>query len=89
LDQENEIEKATDKAKGPEQVLEENEIGKMVQNAIDALPADQKEILILNKYSGLTYEEIAHIVNSTQAAVKQKSYRAMQSLRQRLKDLDN
>jgi RNA polymerase sigma-70 factor (ECF subfamily) len=88
ISQGNHIEKATDKSKGPDKILEETETAKIIQNAIEALPADQREVLILNKYSALAYDEIARIVNSTPTAVKQKSYRAMQSLKQRLKNLD-
>ena len=88
LSQEDEIERAADKSKGPDKILEETETAKIIQNAIEALPADQREVIILNKYSGLSYDGIARIVNSTPTAVKQKSYRAMQSLKQRLKILD-
>ncbi len=88
MSQEDEIERAADKSKGPDKILEETETGKNIQSAIEALPADQREVLILSKYSGLSYDGIARIVNSTPTAVKQKAYRAMQSLRQRLKILD-
>jgi RNA polymerase sigma-70 factor (ECF subfamily) len=88
LSQEDEIERAADKSKGPDKILEETGTAKIIQSAIEALPADQREVLILSKYSGLAYDEIARIVNSTPTAVKQKAYRAMQSLKQRLKILD-
>lgn len=85
--QEDDVERAMDRSKGPSKVLEESETREIVQREIQALPADQREVLILNKYSGLTHEEIAQIVGSTQAAVKQKVYRAMVSLRKKLKKL--
>ncbi len=88
LSQEDEIERAADKSKGPDKILEETEMGKNIQSAIEALPADQREVLILSKYSGLSYDGIARIVNSTPAAVKQKAYRAMLFLKQKLKNLD-
>ena len=86
--QENNIERTTDKSKGPDKLLEETEMGKIIQNAIQSLPPDQREVLILSKYSGLSYDGIARIVESTPAAVKQKAYRAMLSLKQKLKNLD-
>jgi DNA-directed RNA polymerase specialized sigma24 family protein len=46
------------------------------------------EVLLLSKYSGLSHGEIAQIVKSTPAAVKQKVYRAMILLKQKLKNLD-
>jgi RNA polymerase sigma-70 factor (ECF subfamily) len=85
--QEDHLEKAMDLSKGPSEILEETEISRTVQREIEALPKDQQEALILSKYSGLSYEEIAKIVSSTPAAVKQKAYRAMVSLRRKLKKL--
>ncbi len=88
INRENNIERTTDKSKGPDKILEETEMGKVIQNAIQTLHPDQREVLILSKYSGLSYDEIARIVNGTPAAVKQKAYRAMLSLKQKLKNFD-
>jgi RNA polymerase sigma-70 factor (ECF subfamily) len=88
ISQEDDIERAPDNSKGPRKILEETEMGKILQNEIQALPPDQKEVLLLSKYSGFSYDEIAQIVESTSAAVKQKVYRAMLSLKQKLKNLD-
>ncbi len=85
ISQENHLEEATDKSKGPDKILEETEMGMVIQNEIQALPPDQREVLILSKFSGLSYDEIAQILESTPAAVKQKAYRAMLSLKQKLK----
>jgi RNA polymerase sigma-70 factor (ECF subfamily) len=85
ISQEDDIERALDNSKGPRKILEEIEMGKVIQNEIQALPLDQREVLILSKYSGLSYDEIAQILESTPAAVKQKAYRAMLSLKQKLK----
>ncbi len=82
------IEKAMDPSKGSSAILEEAELGEIVRRAIQALPRDQREVLFLNKYSDLSYEEIAQIVESTPSGVKQKVYRAMLSLKQKLKKLN-
>ncbi len=76
-----------DPSKGSSAILEEIELGEMVRRAIETLPRHQREVLLLSKYSGLTYEEIGRIVGSTLAAVKQKVYRAILSLKQKLKKL--
>ncbi len=78
-----------DLSKEPSKILEEAEISQILQREIQALPWDQGEVLLLSKYSGLSYEEIAQIVDSTLAAVKQKSYRALLSLRRKLKKLND
>jgi RNA polymerase sigma-70 factor, ECF subfamily len=87
--QEDYVEKAMDLSKGPSKIAEEDELSEILQREIQVLPGDQMEVLLLSKYSGLSYEEIAQIVESTPAAVKQKAYRAMLSLRQKLKKMDD
>lgn len=68
--------------------MEETEMKEILKNEIHALSLDQREVLLLSKYSGLSYGEIAQIVKSTPSAVKQKVYRVMISLKQKLKNLD-
>ena len=45
------------------------------------LPANQREILLLHRYNGFSYAEIAEMTSSTKAAVKQQAYRALLALR--------
>ncbi len=85
MSQEEFIKKAMDPSNGPHKMLEEREMVGILQHEIKELPTDQREVLLLSKYSGLSFKEIARIVESTPAAVKQKAYRAMLTLRQRLK----
>ncbi len=86
ISRDDEIERARDPSKGPHKILEETEMAKILQNAIQTLPADQMEVLLLSKYSGLSYDEIAQIIDNTPAAAKQKVYRAMLTLKQKLKN---
>ena len=41
----------------------------------------QRELLVLSRYQGLKYEEIASIVNQSVPAIKVAIYRAIQQLR--------
>ncbi len=66
-------------------MLEEAEMAEMLENEIRKLPQDQREVLIFSKYSGLSFKEISRIVESTPAAVKQKVYRAMLTLKQKFR----
>jgi RNA polymerase sigma-70 factor (ECF subfamily) len=86
VSQEDNIMRATDPSKSPSRMLEETEMRKILKNEIQKLPQDQREVLLLSKYSRLSFEEIARIAESTPAAVKQKVYRAMLTLKQRLKN---
>lgn len=52
-----------------------------LQRLLSTLPAGQREALLLSKYEGFSYREIAEMTGSTEAAVKQKVYRALRRLR--------
>ena len=78
--------RAKEPSQNPSRMLQEAEMVEMLENEIQKLPEDQREVLIFSKYSGLSFKEIALIVESTPAAVKQKVYRAMLTLKQRLKN---
>jgi RNA polymerase sigma-70 factor, ECF subfamily len=52
-----------------------------LDQALEGLDADQREVLVLSRYQGLKYEEIARIRESSVAAVKVQVYRALQRLR--------
>ena len=82
---EDHIMRATDPSKSPSRMLEEAEMMGMLENEIRKLPEDQKEVLLFSKYSGLSFKEISRIVESTPAAVKQKVYRAMLTLKQKFR----
>lgn len=52
-----------------------------LKDAMAALPPDQREVLVLSRYHGLRYYEIADVCECTVDAVKARVYRAMRSLR--------
>ncbi len=61
----------------------------IIQAALATLPPSQREIVLLSKFEGFTYPEIASITGSSVAAVKQKAHRAYVTLREKLeKHLD-
>jgi RNA polymerase sigma-70 factor (ECF subfamily) len=70
--------------KSPITELEEKERIKLVQGAIDSLPAWQKNIIILRDIEGLSYEEITRITGYRLGTLKSKLSRARHSLKQRL-----
>ena len=51
-----------------------------VARVLARIPAEQREIILMHRYYGFSYWEIARISDTTEAAVKQKAYRAMQTL---------
>jgi len=70
----------------PEVETGEREIADYVRQAVQSLPPDQREVIILAKYEGFKYEEIAEILNTTTGALKVKAHRAMKTLERVLKD---
>ena len=64
----------------------EKEMAHHLSQAIQSLPFDQKEVILLAKYGEFRYEEIAKILNITTGAVKVRVHRAMKNLEKIVKD---
>ena len=60
-----------------------------VRLALKALPEDKRELLVLSRYQGMKYHEIAQLINSTEGAVKVKIHRALKDLKQAYLSLEN
>jgi RNA polymerase sigma-70 factor (ECF subfamily) len=52
-----------------------------LDKALARLEPDAREVLVLSRYQGLKYEEIARIKESSVAAIKVQVYRALKQLR--------
>jgi len=63
--------------------LEDKELSRMVQCAIDSLPDHQRLAILLSHYDNLDYHEIAKIMGCSNGTVKSRIFRA----KLRLKDL--
>lgn len=66
----------------PNQGLEDDELKVRIAEAIDTLPENQKIAIVLNKFEGLSYEEIAKILNLSMMAVKSLLSRARSNLKE-------
>lgn len=75
----------------PDIVLQQKETELIVQKCINALPAKQRIAIILHRYEGLSYQDIADIMKCSVASVESRLFRAKQNLvlklRPYLKDL--
>jgi RNA polymerase sigma-70 factor (ECF subfamily) len=69
-----------------EKIDEERDM-ETIRAAIDQLSPEQREVIVLNKFQGLSYQEIGEIIGSNTESVKQKAYRAHLKLREMLQDL--
>jgi RNA polymerase sigma-70 factor (ECF subfamily) len=56
-----------------------------VRRAVDALPESQRVVVHLNRFEGMTFAEIARVLDTTEGAVKLRAFRAYGALRARLR----
>ena len=68
----------------PVRSLERADVVAAVRAAIAELPETQRMALILAKYHEVPYAEIAHVLDSSEKAIKSLIHRARESLRERL-----
>ena len=64
--------------------VQRTELADVIRQAIMSLPEDQREAVILQRYQGLAYEEIAETLGLSVAAVKSRLHRAKLGLQKRL-----
>jgi RNA polymerase sigma-70 factor (ECF subfamily) len=71
----------------PETELMTQEIAKTVQSAIDALPEDLRTAIVLREIEGLSYDEIATMMDCPIGTVRSRIFRARESIAERLRPL--
>lgn len=70
-----------------EQEMIETDRGRMIREAIEALPENQRAAVVLHKYQDVDYRQIAGILKVSESAVKSLLFRAYETLRARLEPL--
>ncbi|MET0192885.1 MAG: RNA polymerase sigma factor RpoE [Hyphomicrobiaceae bacterium] len=74
----------------PETVLAANEIAAAVEAAMEALPAELRQAVTLREIEGLSYEEIAEVMDCPIGTVRSRIFRAREAISARVKPmLDN
>ncbi|MFL6248860.1 MAG: RNA polymerase sigma factor [Thermoanaerobaculia bacterium] len=68
----------------PDRNLERRESEQRVRRALESLTAEQREAILLSRYQGLSYAEIAQIAGCSEGAVKTRVFRAMETLKKTL-----
>jgi RNA polymerase sigma-70 factor, ECF subfamily len=71
----------------PEQVALSREADRRVRAALERLPEKQRMAVLLARYEGQSYREIAEALDCTEKAVEAMLYRARQTLWSELSDL--
>jgi RNA polymerase sigma-70 factor (ECF subfamily) len=60
--------------------IENKELHKLILKQLDNINEDFKEVFVLREYSGLTYKEIASLLEIDEELVKSRLYKARQKL---------
>jgi RNA polymerase sigma-70 factor (ECF subfamily) len=71
----------------PESELEGKEIAAAVNKAMDALPEDLRAAITLREIEGLSYEEIASVMNCPIGTVRSRIFRAREAIATELRPL--
>ncbi len=71
----------------PEAVLASKEIAATVNAAIDALSEDLRQAIVLREIEGLSYEDIADVMNCPIGTVRSRIFRAREAIANRLRPL--
>ena len=71
----------------PESELEGKEIAATVNRAMDALPEDLRTAITLREIEGLSYEEIANVMNCPVGTVRSRIFRAREAIAAELRPL--
>jgi RNA polymerase sigma-70 factor (ECF subfamily) len=74
-------------ASTPESELEGKEIAATVNRAMEALPADLRTAITLREIEGLSYEEIANVMNCPVGTVRSRIFRARDAIAAELRPL--
>jgi RNA polymerase sigma-70 factor (ECF subfamily) len=71
----------------PEALLASKEIAAAVNSAIEALSEDLRQAITLREIEGLSYEEIAEVMNCPIGTVRSRIFRAREAIATRLRPL--
>jgi RNA polymerase sigma-70 factor (ECF subfamily) len=71
----------------PDAVLASKEIAATVNAAVDALSEDLRQAIVLREIEGLSYEEIADVMNCPIGTVRSRIFRAREAIATRLRPL--
>jgi RNA polymerase sigma-70 factor, ECF subfamily len=86
-DETSRVERELTDGETPESVLASKEIAQAVSAAMDALSDDLRQAITLREIEGLSYEEIAELMNCPIGTVRSRIFRAREAIALRLRPL--
>jgi RNA polymerase sigma-70 factor (ECF subfamily) len=73
--------KTEDFAANPDRQIVQEELGSILQLALDQLPTEQRIVVIMKEYEGLKFREIAEILDEPENTIKSRMYCGLTKLR--------
>ena len=71
----------------PDAVLASKEIAQIINTALEALPEELRQAIVLREIEGLSYEEISDAMNCPIGTVRSRIFRAREAISQKVKPL--
>lgn len=71
----------------PEELLMNEQVVQVISAAIDALPEEMRVAITLREFEGMSYEEIAEVMDCPIGTVRSRIFRARESIDEKLKPL--
>ena len=65
----------------PERHLADKEKSQVLKQAVDALPEEQRSVILMKEYQNLKFHEISEIMNVPLSTVKSRMYLGLKTLR--------
>ena len=78
------IQRTDEQKKQPEIILQQQELQIALKRALSELPERQRMAIILHRFEGLSYKEVATILGASLSAVESLIFRAMNNLKEKL-----
>jgi len=78
------IQRTEEQQKQPELILQQQELHTALKSALSELPERQRMAIILHRFEGLSYKEIATVMGSSLSSVESLIFRAMNNLKEKL-----
>ena len=71
----------------PEGSLSTSELKAAIESALDSLPEELKTAFILREFSGLSYEDIAEVMDCPVGTVRSRIFRAREAIDRKIREL--
>ncbi len=73
-----------DATPAPDEAAARSELAQIIRRELDALPTEQREIILLRDFHDLSYSEIAEVLALAPGTVMSRLHRARRALRERM-----